>query len=828
VKNGFSTPKCLKVVRATYRLQFHEGFRLSDALAIVPYLSELGISHVFASPLTKACAHSTHGYDVCDHQELNPELGTEADLEQLIAVLREHKMGLVLDIVPNHMAASLENPWWKDVLTRGRESAFAACFDIDWESSDFQKRGKVLLPVLREPYQELLAGRQIKLQTGDGGHWLCYAGLKFPVASGSFPGGDLKQINEDVGAMDDLVKRQNYRLVFWKQGDGELNYRRFFNITSLAGLRVEDLKVFDDSHKLVRAWMQKGWLDGLRVDHPDGLRDPARYLRRLRDMAPNAWIVVEKILEPGEPLPQNWPVAGTTGYDFLNQVNSIFIQAKNEGTMTRFYSDFTSERIDCGNLVRDKKRAALDGMFQAEICRLLKILAQIATQNQRWREFSIEGLREATEELAACFPVYRIYGTDQNGSVNSEECQRVDEAIKLAIDNKPQLPPEVFEMLKNLLVERGRGTLEDEFAGRFQQLTGPAMAKGKEDSAFYCFNRLISLNEVGGDPGQFGSTVEAFHGFCATLQGDWPDSMLATSSHDTKRGEDVRTRLDVLSEIPDQWCAAVRRWAGMNQSCHTGRFPDRNTEYFIYQTLVGAWPVSEERLQACMEKAVKEAGQITSWKEPDVAYESAVRNFISGILKQSGFIADLEKFVFHVSEAGHVNSLSQTLIKLTAPGIPDIYQGCELWNLSVVDPDNRRPVDFESRRRLLAKAKTLSAEEIWNQDCEPLAKLWLIWKALNFRAACPGRFAGNVGYEPISADGIKQDHVIAFMRGKDVITIVQRLPLTLQDDWADTSVFLPEGKWSDELTGEIFYGPVVYLKQLLAKFPVALLVSKDK
>ena len=816
-------------VRATYRLQFHERFRLADALALVPYLSELGISHVYASPLTKASARSAHGYDVCDPRQLNPEIGTEDELAKLLATLRDHKMGLVLDIVPNHMAASTDNPWWNDLLLHGRKSAYAEYFDIEWESTSPQKNGKVLLPLLGGPYQEILAGGQIKLQAENGALSLCYGELKLPVTPGSLPYDfEIEKLNANPVALDKLIEHQNYRLVYWKEGDLELNYRRFFTITSLAGLRVEDKNVFDDSHRLVRSWIQQGWIDGLRVDHPDGLKDPAAYLQHLCDLAPAQWIVVEKILEPGEALPQGWPVAGTTGYDFLNEINEVFVNAKSEAALTTLYSSFTGEPTDYDQLVRDKKRTALNNMFVAEVSRLLKLIIPVALSDPLGGTFTLEGLRAATVELAACLPVYRTYGTARKGSVTDEDRQRIDNAIQLAKAGKPKVSPAIFELLRKILVERGNGEAEDEFADRFQQLTGPAMAKGVEDCAFYCFNCFVSLNEVGGNPAQFGSSVETFHGQCVTRQQDWPESMLGTASHDTKRGEDVRARLNVLSEIPEDWSAAVQQWAHLNERHHHGAYPGRNVEYFIYQTIVGAWPVSEERLLAYVEKAMREAGQHTSWKEPDSAYESGAKKFVSSLLKEPEFIGSLEQFVHSISEAGRINSLSQTLIKLTAPGVPDIYQGCELLDFSLVDPDNRRPVDFGLRRRLLDEARMLSAEAAWLHGDKSLAKLWLIWKVLKLRTAHPDLFAGQEIYEPISAGGVKPDHVVAFMRGDRLVTVAQRLPLALRSDWADTTIFLPEDPWHNYLTGETFHGPVVYLKQLLAKFPVALLSKESK
>ena len=822
-----STAQGGRSLRATYRLQFNERFRLADALAIVPYLHELGVTHIYASPLTKATPHSPHGYDVCDFGQLNPELGTEAELEELVAALHGNGMGLVLDIVPNHMGIGPNNPWWWDVLTYGRQSAFAKYFDIDWESSDPRIRGKVLLPVLGDRYSKLLEEKQITIELRGNVPLLRYGDHCLPVAPG-FPidEAEAKTTNEDPAALDRLIQRQNYCLVFWKRADTDLNYRRFFSIASLVGLRMEDPTVFDDAHALVKKWLQKGWLDGLRVDHPDGLRDPGAYLNQLRALAPRAWLVIEKILQPGEALPSRWPVAGTSGYDFLNQVNALFVNAESARVFTDFYAEFTGEPTDYDRLWHDKKRAALDTLFRPEINRLLTILLGIADRHWQWRDCTAEELRDALSELTACFPVYRIYGGQAQEPLDPSEASCVESSVALAQQHKPDLPREVFAMLRAILLGDQDDPCASEFKARFQQLTGPAMAKGVEDTAFYCFNRFISVNEVGGDPGRLGASVEAFHQYCAIQQRSWPNAMLASSTHDTKRSEDVRARLNVLSEIPEKWTATVRRWAQMNSRYRRDGFPDRNAEYHFYQTLVGAWPLSCERLWAYMEKAVREAKQHTNWSQPNAAYEQGLRYFVEAAMHHAEFLEDAEKLVASVARAGLINSLSQTLLKLTAPGVPDFYQGSELWNLHLVDPDNRQPVDFECRRHLLAQAKTISAQEAWHRDDAGLVKLWLTWKVLNIRAAGPDRFAGQQRYEPLLARGAKRAHVVAFMRGHDAITVVQRLPLTVHNQWGDTVLDLPKGSWRNALAGSIVAGPNVSLADLLKAFPVALLIRE--
>ena len=833
-----------RVPCATYRLQFNEHFRLDDARALIPYLEELGISHVYASPLFRARAHSTHGYDVCDFEELNPELGTDEDFLKFVTALHEHHLGLMVDIVPNHMGVwTPENRWWWDVLAHGRASQYAGYFDIDWESADPELRGKVLAPVLADDYDKVLQRGELTVVEHAGGFLLRHFDQLLPITlpaslaekltsrevlkSHGDSAGWLEKFNQDHAAFDALIRQQHYLPVCWKAADQRLNYRRFFSVATLAGVRVEDQQVFKDTHRLIRSWLKHGWLDGLRVDHPDGLRDPCGYLHRLRELAPTTWIVVEKILEPGEALPASWPVAGTTGYDFLNAVNGVLVDSEGEKPVTDFYRDFTGETAESGTLIREKKRMVLAELFPAEVNRLIGLLVRIAARHRRFRDLSRGQLGDALAELTACLPVYRTYVRVEDGAVAKADVAWIEQAAELARQCRPDLDPGLLDLLRDVLLLRLRGEAEDEFIARFQQLTGPAMAKGVEDSFLYCFNRLVSLNEVGGDPGRFGTSVHEFHEFCRKQQTRRPNAMLSTSTHDTKRSEDVRARINLLSEIPERWAGAVRRWSEMNEKHRRKGWPDRNAEYFFYQTLVGSWPLSVERALAYMEKATYEAGQHTSWAKRNEEYDTACRSFVTGVLGDAGFVADLKGFLAPLAEAGQVNALAQTLLKLTVPGVPDIYQGCDLWDFSLVDPDNRRTVDFELHRRLLADAGNLTAEAVWQRRDTGLPKLWLIRKVLTWRRDRPEIFDGSSRYDELPVHGCKAAHAIVFLRGNGAVTVAPRLPLKLNGDWEDTRLELPRGNWRNQLTEEDVLGASPLLSELLRKFPVALLARKE-
>ena len=810
------------IPRATYRLQFNENFRLADALVLVPYLHELGISHVYASPLFKAAPHSQHGYDVCDFGQLNPEIGSESDLEKLIGALREHGMGLILDIVPNHMGiATPENKWWQDVLKNGAASRYARYFDIEWNVSDPKTRGKILLPVLGDHYEHILKRGELQVKS-NGEPVLFYYENRFPLApetvSNDF---STERLNSNRLALNDLIQKQNYLLAFWGDGDLRLNYRRFFAISTLAGVRVEDETVFNDVHGLLRRWLKKNWLDGLRVDHPDGLRDPKTYLDRLRAMAPDLWTIAEKILQPGEELPEDWPIQGTVGYDFLNQVNGLFVRVDNERKLKDIYSDFTGEPTDYCKLAREKKRLVLETLFITEVNRLVDLLVRIAARRPAHENFSREHLHEALIEFAACFPVYRTYARPEDEFVGDDDLFYVKETTAMAKETRRDLPSGIFDFLNDLLLLLFHGASEYEFVARFQQLTGPVMAKGVEDTAFYCLNDFLSLNEVGGDPGKFGVSAEEFHEFCRKQQAHGGHSMVCSSTHDTKRSEDVRARLNVLSEIPGEWGEAVLRWSKMNERHRKNHFPDRNIEYVFYQTLAGAWPISLERVLSCMKKASCEAKQHTDWGHCNTQYDEALKDFVTATLADKNFTADLEKFTSLLLESAQINSLAQTLIKLTAPGAPDIYQGNEIWDFSLVDPDNRRPVDFKLRERLLIEANGCSAEEVWKRRESGLPKLWLIQKTLAFRAAHEEWFNG--AYEPVFPRKENTEDVLAFIRGGGAMTVVPRF--THRAKGQGHALPLPPGTWRNELTQEIFAGEIV-TGDLFKKFPVALLARQ--
>jgi (1->4)-alpha-D-glucan 1-alpha-D-glucosylmutase len=823
----------VRVPRATYRFQFHKGFTLGDALQLVPFLDKLGISHVYASPLLKAMPGSTHGYDVCDFSQLNPELGTEADLQAFVAALRRHRMGLILDIVPNHMSTGAQNAWWWDVLLHGQASRFANYFDIDWNPLDPQLRGKVLVPILGDEYERVLDTNGFDVQIERAVPILRYFEHRFPLvltphivrqrALREVVG----ELNASRRALDAVLQEQHYRLACWRHGNSRLNYRRFFNIATLAGIRIEDPVVFDAVHDCVLRWWREQWVDGFRIDHIDGLRDPAGYLQRLRAAAPGAWIVVEKILATHEELPDDWPVDGTTGYDFLNHVSSLFIDPAGEATMTEFYHHFTGEPTDYTIVVRESQRLVLRELFMTEVNRLNQLLVRAAARNWRGQPLMQHHLREALIEVISCFPVYRTYIPEKGNTLSEADELVISRAMDAARQDRPDLSPALFELIEDLLLLRWNGAEEREFVMRFQQLTGPAMAKGAEDTACYRYNRLIALNTVGGDPGQFGAPPERFHLHCLKNQQQWPHAMLATSTHDTKRGEDVRARISLLSEIPVEWAQAVQRWALMNQRYRHGRIPDPNLEYFFYQTLVGAWPLPLDRAWVVMEKAACEAKQHTDWIARNEEYDRCLREFVAHVLGDRQFLADVAKFVQPLLESGYVTSLAQTLLKLTTPGVPDVYQGNVLWDYSLVDPDNRRPVDFDARERAMAMTRQMTVDQIWQRRADGFPKMWIIEKTLHFRRSRPELFGAKSSYGVVRLRGSKARHAVAFHRGGGMVVVVPRLAIQLAGDWAETEIILPEGKWQSQFTGEVVTGGTCRLTDLLEHFPVALLARED-
>ena len=872
--------------RATYRLQLHAGFTFADATAIVPYLDDLGVSHLYVSPVLQAAPGSTHGYDVVDHGRVSDELGGAVGFERLTDALRERGMGLVLDIVPNHMAiAGDENRWWADVLEHGPASRYAGFFDVDWDPPEARLRNVILLPVLPDHYGRVLEAGEIRLARRAGRLVVEHAERAFPLdpqtAGGliadaaerigsdelAFIGtaltelppsttsdaelvarrqrdaevlaGRLEQlsadpevagaldaavaaINGDVDALDALLEAQNYRLALWRAASRDLGYRRFFDIDELIGLRTEQEHVFAATHELPLRWVAEGRVDGLRIDHPDGLRDPAGYFGRLRDAAPGAWIVAEKILESDEPLPADWPIDGTTGYRFANLATGLQVDPHGEGTMTEAWSPRADGEAGWDEVAAAARAEVLSAVLGSDVNRLTDLFLAICEENRRYRDFTRHELHHALREVAAALPVYRTYARAHDGHIAERDAALIGEAVGRAVERRPDLDPELFELLGRILRLEVAGPLPSELAMRFQQLTPAAMAKGVEDTAFYRHHRLIALNEVGGDPGRFGTAPERFHAAMAEADEDWPRAMLALSTHDTKRSADVRARLALLAEEPEEWLAAVERLMAAAAPHRTdAEHPTEADAYLFVQTAVGAWPIEADRMAAYLEKASREAKLRTSWTAPDVAYDEALERFVRGALGDERFCGELRAFAEPLVDVGRRAALAQLAIQLTAPGVPDLYQGSELWELALVDPDNRRPVDYEARRALLATATAVDGAGAWARRDEGLPKIWLAHRALSLRRRRAAAFESGA-YRPLAADGPQGPCVVAFTRGEDVVTVSPRLLRRIErDGWGDTRLTLPDGRWID-LDGTPLSGTVL-LAELLDTFPVAIL-----
>jgi (1->4)-alpha-D-glucan 1-alpha-D-glucosylmutase len=736
--------------RATYRIQVRPGFNLADTADLVGYLADLGVTHLYSAPLLTATPGSEHGYDVVDPTRVNPELGGAEGLDRLATALRDKGLGLVVDIVPNHVGVAVPevNPYWWSVLREGVTSPYASWFDIDWS------RKRLLIPVLGDGHGDA----QLSIVDGE----LRYFEHRYPIADGT-----------GEGTPAEVHARQHYELVHWRRANEEINYRRFFAINELAAVRVERPEVFEEFHREPLRWLREGLADGLRIDHPDGLRDPARYLARLRAAAPDAWLVVEKILEPGEELP-DWPVDGTTGYEALREVCGLFVDpAGRRGYPSRVSWEVTA---------RTGKTEAATRLLAAELTRLLKLIPDGPE------------IREALAEVAADFPVYRTYLPDGE--------RYLTEALARARKRRPELP---FEALEGRLRCR-----HDELAVRFQQYSSAVQAKGVEDTGYYRFTRFIALNEVGGAPDRFGVPPEEFHALAARRAERWPASMTTLSTHDTKRSEDVRARLAVLSEIPAEWHAAFARWSAATP------LEDPDFAALLWQTVAGAWPLSRQRLADYAVKAAREASVFTSWADPDPTYEDTVLRSIDAVFDDAALRADVERFVARITPHGWSNSLGQKLVQLLMPGVPDVYQGTELWDNSLVDPDNRRPVDFALRRALLAR---LDAGWVPPVDASGAAKLLVTSRALRLRRDL-------AGYAPVSVEGPAAEHAVAFDRG-GVIALATRLPLGLErrGGWPGTVVRPPCQELTDVLTGRSFSGSVIPIDEILNTYPVALLVA---
>jgi malto-oligosyltrehalose synthase len=955
---------------ATYRLQFGSRFSFQDATAIVPYLHELGISHVYASPFLRARPGSTHGYDITDHNALNPEVGSPEDFETFSDTLRAHGMGLILDFVPNHMGiGQADNEWWLDVLEWGQSSIYADFFDINWMPRQRHLQGKVLLPLLGDHYGAVLERGEIELKfdsaTGSFSAW--YHEHRFPIrprhyaiairrqlsslADAQLLDGDARSSLERLAAEFDklrrpgrrlqaaardralalktelaehcrrdravsdfiasataafkgvpgdprsflplhgLLERQVYRLAFWRVAADEINYRRFFNISDLVGIRMERRALFDLTHRLVGRLIASGRLQGLRLDHIDGLFDPRGYCRQLQAFARGQrahsagqgeprpfYVVVEKILARHENLPDDWPVAGSTGYEFANLVNGLFVDPRGQRGLERAYAEFAARVPSFDETLAAAKGFVVDNILASEINVLANELDRISERHWGTRDFTGERMRAALKEIVVNFPVYRTYVAAD--SATATDRRDIDWAVSQAKRGWRGPDPEILDFVRAALttdlVRQGRPYRRADvirFAMKFQQYTGPVTAKAMEDTSFYRHHLLLSLNEVGGDPRQFGVSPAAFHHANRQRSLRWPHSMLATATHDTKRGEDARTRLDVLSEMPEAWNRRVRRWSQLNRGFHReldgASAPSRNDEFAIYQALLGAWPAEllgkspppesemqrfADRVAAYAVKAIREAKLVSSWDNPNIAYEEACTAFVVRLLdvsRPNPFLSDFRAFLTRIAYLGMLNSLSQTTLKLTAPGVPDVFQGTEVWDLSLVDPDNRRDVDFQHRRRLLSELTAIAASQ-----AEPLRqllaawpdgriKLWLMHRLLRLRREVPALLSEG-SYEPLAAVGKKSDHALAFLRRHDkdrIIVVVGRLFSSLlgltasyskaSAGWSDTRIVGPddiEGGWNDALTGRTIAGGgegeagMLSVAAVLAVMPVAVLM----
>jgi (1->4)-alpha-D-glucan 1-alpha-D-glucosylmutase len=814
----------LMQISSTYRLQLSKQFTFDDVDTCAAYLASLGVTHLYCSPVLQAAPGSDHGYDVVDPTRVNQELGGEVALRRLVAALHEQELGLLVDIVPNHMAtAGRANPWWWDLLRQGPTSQYANYFDIDWESPISAVKGKVLLGVLGDRYGRELEHGRLTLEREGPETVVRYQNQMFPLSPGSLDGLELDAVNQDIDALDSVLERQHYRLAFWRSAQEQLNYRRFFTIDSLIGLRVEEPQVFEDSHRMSLGLVADGSVAGLRIDHVDGLMDPLAYLRRLRSAAPDAYVVVEKILSTGEELPDSFPVQGTTGYDFIAQVDGLFVDSENEGSLTALYHAFTGQSQPFSEVVRACKQEIMTSELAVDVERLTNLLVEICDRHRRHRDRTRRELQEAIREVAAGLRVYRAYV--RPGSPASEQDQRqISLAAEEATRRRPDIDADLLAFVAELLLLQHEGVVEAEFTARFQQFTPAVMAKGVEDTAFYRYNRLVSLNEVGGDPSVFGRSIEEFSSYCSRIAAKWPATMLTLSTHDTKRSGDVRARTNLLSEIPVEWESAVRRWAQHNERHRAQGYPDRNLEYLMYQTVVGAWPVDEPRLVAFLQKAAREAKVHTSWINPAPAFEDALTQFAGSVMADAEFKSDLESFIGRnqLVALGRIASLAQTALLLTCPGVPDLYQGSEVWNLTLVDPDNRRPVNYKPRASLLAEIRTAEVSDVLARADEGAPKLWLISRLLDHRRVDPGLF-GSTSYSPLATVGAKARHAVGFVRDR-LLVVVPRLVAGLGGDWADTTVDLPAGDWRSLLTGEELQGgPGIQVAELMRQFPVAVL-----
>lgn len=940
----------MRIPVATYRIQLNHTFSFSAARALVSYLYALGVTDLYASPIFKARRGSMHGYDVADPTILNPELGTEEELQALSEELRSHHMGLLLDVVPNHMAASLENPYWVDVLKNGVASPYAKFFDIDWERPEPHLRDRILLPILGAPYGTVLENQELSVGLGRKGFFVSYYESKLPLDPKSYthllglveegmaqddtgwreltslsdavhrllprmgvaeaghavrrqeeataierelwrlhetflPIRDrldqvIRKVNgvkgkpESFDALDRLLQEQSYCLAYWRKSSEQMNYRRFFDISELAGVRVEESSVFDTTHTLVQRLVREQTATGLRVDHVDGLADPAQYLRRLQERLAfdtrggpkGLYVVVEKILGAGEELPNTWPVQGTTGYEFIRAVNAVFLRKRGVERLERSYWKLVGSNRRFQDVRYAKKKLVMKELFGSEMAALTQRLAKLAAEDRKARDVLLSELSRALLEVTACLPVYRTYTRDFDTA--AEDRRIIQETVERARLHCPEAHSLALNFLSSVLLLEAAGLSREqrqerlEFVQRWQQCTGPVMAKGLEDTTHYVYNALISLNDVGTDREGADQTAENFHEWNRERCRRQPYGLNATSTHDTKRSEDVRARLNVLSEMPDSWHRCVSRWSGYNSKkkpkLHGRPVPDRNEETFFYQTLAGAWPLFDseaaafrKRLSAYLVKAAREAKVHTSWLHPNEAYETAFNAFAVRVLEDSRFLEDFKKFQSRLAFYGALNSLAQVLSKIASPGVPDFYQGTELWDFSLVDPDNRRPIDYESRAAYLKAIRHRAEgverfqlfEELLSCWKDGRIKLYITHKALEFRRSHADLFLQG-DYLPLATSGRKKEHVFSFARCKEGVWAIVAVPRFCsalvregqfplgEASWQRNHLVLPPDApqaWLNLLTGDPVRAQrrggrqLLYLAEILRHLPVAVL-----
>ncbi len=895
---------------ATYRLQFNQGFRFVDGLELVPYLSDLGITDLYSSPRYKARRGSSHGYDIANPLRVNSELGTEEDFDEMAEKLRHYGMGLLLDTVPNHMAASYENPWWTDVLENGQSSAYAGYFDIDWHpptaKAAFLQDNRVLLPILGDLYGNVLKKGELMLKIEDTGIHVRYYETRLPLDPKSYVRilerlsgfgeaaeilGNLEQmpdrdeaaadrimerrrekerakerlwrayhtnselkhavdetllaISGSVDDLDALLGEQAYRLAYWKIGYEEINYRRFFDINELVGLKIENAEVFDNRNQKTLDLVRTGKVTGLRIDHIDGLWDPECFLRRLAGKAGDIYIVVEKILGREEPLPREWPIAGTTGYEFLNAVNGVFIDAAGLAKVEETYRRLTGSHLPFAELCYQTNKLVIEGLFRGDLIALAHHLGALAARHRQARDVRLSELTDALIEVTACLPVYRTY--IHRFEIGESDRSYIERTLALARSrtSPDRISDAAFDFIRCVLLLEPPYYLEGrkkewlDFVMRWQQFTGPVMAKGLEDTATYRYNALLSTNEVGGDPLRERPpfTLDEFHDFNRRRLEEWPDTLNATTTHDTKRGEDARARLNVLTEMPEEWERRLEQWmqwnAGLKVAVNGALAPAASEEILIYQTLLAVWPCEIERVREFLVKALREAKQNSSWIAPHEDYERAVQEFAVRIVAdEQRFLPSFRELQEMVARHGARNGLGQLVLKAAAPGVPDFYQGTELWNFTLVDPDNRRPVDYKRRMAMLDELRRRESEDrialIRELAADPQRdemKLLVTYRALEFRRTRRELFARGE-YLPLSARGACAGNVCAFARrfgGRWAVAVAPRWTSRIRE-WGDTEIEMPSdapAEWLDCLTG---LTPRSWrMADVLAEFPVALL-----